>query len=179
MLENVLIKNNRIKGLLIVALISVLFSFLSSCGIYSFTGASIPPDAETISVTYFSNKAPLVEPTLSQTFTNALRDMFTNQTNLRMVSKNGDLQISGEITGYEITPEAIQADQTAALNKLTIRVNVRYVNTIDHSKDFETQFSQFKEYSSSENFNNVKSELLKDISNDLADNIFNKALVNW
>ncbi|MBN2615347.1 MAG: LptE family protein [Bacteroidales bacterium] len=162
-----------------VGVLSVFLFFLTSCGIYSFTGASIPPGAKTISVGYFTNKASLVEPTLSQTFTNTLRDMFTNQTNLEMVPRNGDLRITGEITGYTITPQAIQANQTAALNRLTVTVQVQYVNTLDHSKDFEASFSQFKDYSSSDNFNTVKDGLLKEISNNLADNIFNRALVNW
>lgn len=162
-----------------VGVLSVFLFFLTSCGIYSFTGASIPPGAKTISVGYFSNKASLVEPTLSQTFTNTLRDMFTNQTNLEMVPRNGDLRISGEITGYSITPQAIQADQTAALNRLSVTVQVQYVNTLDHTKDFEASFTQFKDYSSGDNFNTVKDGLLKDISNNLADNIFNRALVNW
>lgn len=162
-----------------VALFSAFLFLFNSCGIYSFTGASIPPGAKTISVGYFQNKSSLVEPTLSQTFTNTLRDMFTNQTNLQMVPKNGDLQITGEITGYSITPQAIQSNQTAALNRLTITVKVQYVNTLDHTKDFDTSFSQFKDYSSTDNFNTVKEKLIKEISNNLADNIFNKALVNW
>ncbi len=116
---------------------------------------------------------------LSTDFTNALRDRFTTQTNLKMVEKNGDIALEGEITGYTTTPEAIQADQTAALNRLTITVNVRFSSKLEPSKNFETSFSQYVDYSSTDDFNNIKNGLIKKIVNDLTDNIFNKALVNW
>ncbi len=157
----------------------VLAVLVTACGVYSFTGASIPPGAKTISVQYFPNKASLVEPTLSSIFTNALRDKFTSQTNLRMVEKNGDLALEGEITDYKTTPVAIQADQTSALNRLTITVNVRFTNKLEPKKDFESQFSQFVDYPSTQNLSEVKDDLLKQIVEDLADNIFNKSVVNW
>ncbi len=162
----------------------MLFSFLflmffSSCGVYSFTGASVPAGAKTMSIQYFSNKADIVEPTLSAVFTNALRDRFTSQTNLKMVDKNGDINLEGEIISYKITPVAIQGDQTAALNRLTITVNVRYTSKQDPSKDFETTFSQYRDYSSTDNFDSIKADLIKKIVDDLTDNIFNKALANW
>ena len=157
----------------------VLAVLVTACGVYSFTGASIPPGAKTISVQYFPNKASLVEPTLSSIFTNALRDKFTSQTNLRMVEKNGDLALEGEIIDYKTTPVAIQADQTSALNRLTITVNVRFTNKLEPKKDFESQFSQFVDYPSTQNLSEVKDDLLKQIVEDLADNIFNKSVVNW
>jgi hypothetical protein len=160
--------------------LALLFSmFFSSCGVYSFTGASIPAGAKTMSIEYFPNKADIVEPTLSTIFTNALRDRFTSQTNLKMVEKNGDIDLQGAIISYKITPVAIQGDQTAALNRLTITVNVKYTSKQDPSKDFETTFSQFGDYPSTKDFNNIKAELIKKIVDDLTDNIFNKALANW
>ncbi len=153
--------------------------FFSSCGVYSFTGASVPAGAKTMSIQYFPNKADLVEPTLSAVFTNALRDRFTSQTNLKMVEKNGDINLEGEIVSYKITPVAIQGDQTAALNRLTISVNVRYTSKQDPSKDFETTFSQYRDYSATDNFDSIKADLIKKIVDDLTDNIFNKALANW
>ena len=80
----------------------ITLSLTPSCGIYSFTGASIPPEAKTVSVQYFQNRSSLVEPTLSPTFTEIIRDMFMSQTNLEMVERNGDLAIEGEITNYTI-----------------------------------------------------------------------------
>ena len=153
--------------------------FFSSCGVYSFTGASVPAGAKTMSVQYFTNKAKIIEPTLSAVFTNALRDRFTSQTNLKMVERNGDIALEGEITGYKTTPVAIQSDQTAALNRLTITINVRFSSRLEPTKDFETTFSQYIDYPSTENFNNIKNDLIKKIVDDLTDNIFNKAMVNW
>lgn len=164
---------------MVVGLFLFFGVFFSSCGVYSFTGASVPAGAKTMSVQYFTNKAKIVEPTLSAVFTNALRDRFTSQTNLKMVARNGDIALEGEITGYRTTPVAIQADQTAALNRLTITVNVRFSSRLEPSKDFETTFSQYIDYPSTENFNNIKNGLIKKIVNDLTDNIFNKAMVNW
>ncbi len=156
-----------------------IISFLSGCGVYSFTGASIPPGAKTISIQYFPNNSDMVEPILSQTFTNALRDKFESQTNLNLVPNNGDLQLDGEITGYSVTPVAITGDQTAALNRLTIKVKVRYINTFDDSKNFDTSFSRYEDYSSEEDLNTVKDALMEQINEMLVDDIFNKAVVNW
>lgn len=156
-----------------------LTSLFSGCGVYSFTGASVPAGAKTVSVQYFPNKALLVEPILSPTFTNRLRDTFTTQTTLEMVESNGDLAIEGEIVSYKTTPVAIQADQTAAMNRLTIEVNVRFVNRLEPEKDFEQRFSQFKEYPSDAQLSNVSAELITIINEMLSTDIFNKAVVNW
>lgn len=160
-------------------LIVLLALLMNSCGIYSFTGASIPAGAKTVSVQYFPNNASLVEPTLSQVFTDGLRDKFSSQTSLRMVDKNGDLALEGEIVDYKTTPVAIQADQTSALNRLTVVVNVRFTNKLEPDKDFETRFTQFIDYPSTESLDAVKDDLIKQLVDDLTDNIFNKAVVNW
>ncbi len=161
------------------SLIFLIIVFLNSCGVYSFTGASVPPEAKTISIGFFPNKAKLVEPTLSPIFTDILRDRFTTQLNLDMVDRGGDLDIQGEITDYKTTPVAIQGDQTAALNRLTITVKVRYSNKYEPDKDFEQTFTEFADYSSTQDFNSVKADLVQLISNALADDIFNKCVVNW
>ncbi|KAF0131624.1 MAG: hypothetical protein FD155_148 [Bacteroidetes bacterium] len=149
------------------------------CGIYSFTGASIPPEAKTFSVQQFPNNALLVEPLLSDQFSNALRDRFMNQTSLQMAGTNGDLSFEGEITDYSTSPVAIQSDQTAALNRLTITVNVRFTNRFDDSKSFETKFTQYVDYPSDQDLNSIKDGLIAEITEMLVDNIFNKAVVNW
>lgn len=159
--------------------IPVILLLLSSCGVYSLTGASVPPQAKTISIRYFPNKAALVEPTLSPVLTNILHDKFTTQLNLNMIDRNGDLAFEGEITAYKTTPVAIQSDQTAAMNRLTITVNVKFVNKFEPNKDFEQKFTEFAEYSSEEDFNSVKATLIEQISDALADDIFNKAVINW
>lgn len=153
--------------------------FLSSCGIYSFSGASIPAEAKTVSVQYFPNNAQLVNPLLSNTLTNALNDMFVNQTTLQSVAENGDLAFEGEITGYSTSPIAITGNQTAAMNRLTVTVNVRFTNRYDESKNFEQNFSQYQDYPSEQDLNMVQDVLVEQIVEDLCQDIFNKAVVNW
>ena len=149
------------------------------CGIYSFSGASIPPEAKTVSVQYFPNQAQLINPTLSNDFTTDLRDAMMNQTSLDMVDSGGDLAFEGEITDYRTTPVAITAGQTAALNRLTITVNVRFVNVFDETKNFETRFSHYEDYPSEQDLNAVQESLTGTIIEALVEDIFNKALVNW
>jgi hypothetical protein len=150
-----------------------------SCGVYSFTGASIPPEAKTFSVQQFPNNALLVEPLLSDQFSNALRDKFMSQTSLKMTGANGDLSFEGEITDYSTLPVAIQSDQTAALNRLTITVNVRFTNKFEESKSFENKFTHYVDYPSDRDLNSMKDGLITEITDVLVDNIFNKAVVNW
>jgi hypothetical protein len=149
------------------------------CGIYSFSGASIPPEAKTVSVQYFPNQAQLINPTLSNDFTTALRDAMMNQTSLDMVESGGDLAFEGEITDYRTTPVAITAGQTAALNRLTITVNVRFTNMFDETKNFETKFSHYEDYPSDQDLNAVQESLTGTIIEALVEDVFNKALVNW
>ncbi len=158
----------------------LIFLFLlNGCGMYSFTGANISADTKTISIQYFPNNAPLRQPTLSQVLTQSLRDRFSSQTNLMQVSSNGDLSLEGEITGYSVSPTAIQANQTAAQNRLTITVKVKFVNTKDDKQSFETGFSRYVDYDSQKNLQAVEGDLIKTLSDQLVEDIFNKAVVNW
>ncbi len=160
-------------------LISITLLLINGCGVYSFTGASISPDIKSISIQQFPNLALLVQPTLSQTFTMALRDKFASQTNLNIVQNNGDLNIEGEITGYTNQPVAIQGNQQAALNRLTITVKVRFTNKKNNKQDFESTFTRYRDYSSQSNLSAVENDLIKEINTDLVEDIFNKAVVNW
>ena len=165
----------RINTLLIL----IAAVLLMGCGVYSFTGASIPAEARTVSIQYFPNNANLVNPLLSDIITNTLRDYFMNQTTLDAVNDNGDLAIEGEIIDYKTAPTAITGDQIAALNRLTVTVNVRFYNRYDESKNFEQKFSQYDDYPSNEDLNVVQDELLRSICDKLCEDIFNKAVVNW
>jgi lipopolysaccharide assembly LptE-like protein len=167
------------RNIFYIILIILVAGVYSSCGVYSFTGASIPAEAKTVSIQYFPNRALLIEPTLSSIFTNTLRDQFTNQTNLEMIEHKGDLAIEGEVVDYKITPVAIQADQTAAQNRLTIVINARFTNKFEPDKDFEQKFSQFLDYGSTVDFNSVKSQLIDELSENIAQDIFDKAVINW
>ena len=162
-----------------ILLFSGFSVFLSSCGVYSFTGASVPPEAKTVSVITFPNKAELVQPSLSQTFSDALRDKFSSQTSLANIPRNGDLHFEGEITGYSTEPVAITGQQTAALIRLKITVNVRYTNKFSPKDNFETSFSRFQDYNSNLNLSAVEADLISKITEELVEDIFNKAVVNW
>lgn len=146
---------------------------------YSFTGASIPENVKTVSIKTFQNYAPLANPNYAQSFTEALKDIFLAQTNLALVGSNGDLQFDGEITNYQITSVAIQGNETAALNRLSITVNVKFVNTKDKLQSFETSFTRFSDFSSSQSLTTVEDELIKDINSQLTQDIFNRSVSNW
>ena len=162
-----------------IAVLTMALTFVcQGCGIYSFSGASIPAEAKTISVDYFPNHAQLVNPLLSDNLTNALRDAMTNQTTLDVVETGGDLAFEGEITDYKTMPVAITG-QTAAMNRLTITVKVRFSNRIDDTKDFEQSFSRYEDYPSDQDLNSVQESLTATIVEQLVEDIFNKALVNW
>lgn len=167
---------NRIKLFFISTLIGAL---VWSCGVYSFTGASIPPQAETISVSYFPNDAPLIQPTLSQRFTEGLQDMFLRQTNLRMVEGIGHLHFEGSIIGYRTEPIAITGDDRAAMNRLTITVRVSFINEFEPDNDFNRNFSRFYDYDSNLSLSQVENDAIDLIIQELTEDIFNQAVVNW
>lgn len=161
-------------------LIFIIVGITTSCKVnYSFTGASIPEDVKTVSIKTFQSYAPLASANLTQTFTEALKDKFLSQTNLDLITKNGDLQFEGSITGYRVTSVAIQGNETAALNRLTITVKAKFTNTKDKDLDFETSFSRYSDYESSQNLASIEDELMKDINDQLTQDIFNKAVSNW
>ena len=162
--------------LILATLLSISFI---SCGIYSFSGKSIPNEAKTISVNYFNNKAATVQPSLSQVFTERLKDMFLEQTNLDIIENEGDLSFSGYISKYQIKPIAIKANETAGQNRLTITVKVTYNNSLDFKNNFENNFSRYRDYDSSQSISDIENTLIEEITNELAEDIFNKAFVNW
>ncbi len=171
------LKLNQTKITLVLLLSAYL---LSGCKIsYKFTGASIPLEAKTISIAYFQNQAPLVNPLLSQNFSEGLRDFFERQVRLDMVERGGDLAFEGEITGYDLKPISVQADARSAMTRLTITVNVRYTNRFDAEADFEKSFSQFVEFDDEVNFASSEQELVDEILELLFDQIFNASVANW
>ena len=161
--------------------IAIMFAtIISGCKVnYSFTGASIPPEVKTIDIKYFKNNALLVEPTLSQKLTDAFRDKFVSETTLDLVNQGGDLILEGVITQYYTRPVAIQGNDQAALNRLTITIEVIYTNTFDEDASFESSFSRYFDYSSSDNLLDVQEELIDEINRMLVEDVFNKAVINW
>jgi hypothetical protein len=167
---------NRILSCILIFL-CVLFS---SCKVkYSMTGASVSPDIKTFSVKNFPNNAPLVNPSLSQAFTEKLKDKIISETSLSHTDGQADLIFEGSITGYSTAPIAIQSNETAALNRLTISVNVKFTNIKDEKQNFETSFSRYSDYDSSRNLADVEQELSITITDQIVDDIFNKVFINW
>jgi hypothetical protein len=157
----------------------ILIIFLQSCGFYSFSGASISSEVKSVSINNFNISAPSSPPTLSNLISESLKDKFNDETNLTILPNNGDLQFEGEITSYKLKPIAIQQNETAAQNRLTITVKVNYTNTKDDEFDYNSNFSRFRDYSSSQDLSSIEQQLLEDITNELVEDIFNKALTNW
>jgi outer membrane lipopolysaccharide assembly protein LptE/RlpB len=164
---------------ILYSIFGLVIGFLSGCGAYSFTGASIPPDVETISIDKFENVASGGPPALSQTFTESLKDRFVDQTRLTLVDRNGDLQLSGNIVKYEVSHAATTGKQQTALNRLTIAVQAQFKNTKNSEENWEQRFSQFADYESNQNLSEVEDQLVREINEQLITDIFNKAVVNW
>ena len=160
-------------------LVIVLFLGFTACKVtYSFTGLTETP--ETFQVNFFQNNANLVEPGLDILFTNTLQDIIQNQTSAQLVNSGGEVIYEGEITEYRIAPMTATAQNTAAQNRLTISVNVRYINTKDEEKDFETRFSFFFDYGDNEQLiGGLKDEAHEVIFERLTQDIINASLADW
>ena len=166
----------KFKNTLFIIFFSAL---LIGCGAYSFTGGNTGA-AKTIQVDFFPNQAPLVEPQLTQRFTNDLKDLFTRQTNLEPATSNGDLYFSGEITDYRITPMSGTSNQTAAQNRLTVTVNVRFVNKLNEKDDFEKSFSFYSDYAANAQLiGGVLESALDEIVERIIQDIFNASVAKW
>jgi len=165
------------KNLLIVLFFS--FIVLNSCGIYRFSGASLHPDDKTVTVKFFPNRSAIVNPNLSQLFTESLKDRFISQTSLELVDFNGDLMFEGEIVSYETKPVAVTQNEQAEYNRLTITVRVKYTSVNNEKYNFNTSFSRYDDYLSSELLTDVEDGLTETIIKELIDDIFNKSVVNW
>ncbi|MAR39526.1 MAG: hypothetical protein CMD22_02380 [Flavobacteriales bacterium] len=160
--------------------LSILSLFLlSSCGFYSFTGASISPNVKTYSVKYFQNKANTVNASLSNSFTEKLKDYFSTQTNLQQMDMDGDLSFEGNITSYTIKPIAIKANETARQNRLTIKIEVSFINKFDEKLSFNSSFSRYKDFPAEEDLSSVEDIYMEQICDEIVEDVFNKSVVNW
>jgi Lipopolysaccharide-assembly len=153
---------------------------LNGCKIsYSFTGASISPMVKTVSIQYFQNRAPLVQPGLSQYLTDALIDKCKGQTNLKFINGIGDVNFEGEINDYNTRPLTVAADARAAMNRFTITIKVKFTNAIEPELSFEQTFSRYEDYDSNLDLSQVEKEFSDKIIEMIVEDIFNKAFVNW
>ncbi len=162
--------------ILLLLLISV-----SSCRIsYSFRGTSINYElTKTLQIGHFVNQAPLVYPPLEQRFNEEMQDMFTRNTRLQLVKQNGDMEIEGEIVGYELTPLAVQEDAFASETKLTMTVRMRFRNNKTDDPEIEERISANRTFSSNEVFDTVQDQLLNELIDEIVDQIFNATMSNW
>lgn len=166
--------------------IPVLFTIILSTAIftackvsYSFTGAVPMVGVKTFSVYYFPNRAKLVNPNLSQVLTDGISEKMTRQTSYSQIQESGDLEFSGQITGYDVKPMNIQKGDVAGQNRLTISIKVKYVNNKDHTQDWEKTFSQYEDFDSNQSLSTAEDQLVTDIVVKLTDDIFNASIANW
>ena len=159
----------------------LLLIILTSCTIsYKFNGAAIDYNTtKTISVAEFPIRAALVYPPLGPAFNEALKDIYTRQTRLSMVKTGGDLQVEGEITGYDLSPQAVTEDAYASQTRLTISVKVRYTNTKNPNLNADQTFRAYRDFSSSQMLTQVQDELISQIVDELAELIFNATVGSW
>ena len=152
-----------------------------SCSIkYSFTGASISSKTKSFQVNYFQNNSTLVEPGIDRDFTNKLIDLLINQTSLELVKSKGDLIFEGEIVEYRISPTTATANNTAAQNRLTIGINVRFFDKNDIESDFEKRFSFYYDFPGNSQLIGSQKEIAVDeIFERITQDIFNEALAKW
>lgn len=168
------------KKLCYILVFLISASVFYSCKVkYSLNGATIPIEAKTVSVSFFENKTTLGTPSISQKFTERLRDVVSTQTNLSLMKQNGDLQFEGAITDYNVAPVSIQSNDQAASNRLSITVAVKYSNKYDEVKNFEQSFTRFADFKANTSISSQEDALLTEINRQLTEDIFNRAFNNW
>lgn len=158
-----------------------LILLLSACSLsYKFNGASIDYDVtKTINIADFPNQAPLVYPPLEQRFNEDLKDLFTRSTRLEFVRQNADLEMEGEIVGYELTPLAVQEDSFASETRLTLTVRMRFRNNKVEGQDKEETISAYRNFPADRMLTDVQDQLINELIEEIIDQIFNATMSNW
>ena len=163
-----------------IFVLSLAVLAVSACGIYSFSGTSIKPDVKTITINYLEYKAMKVNPSLSNDLTEAIRNQFRRMTNLEQVEMDGDLEISGQVTGYDVRASAVTAGDVAAMNRLTVTVKVDFTNRKYPEEDFSGKsFSAYGDYESTTSLDAVESALCAEIIDKIVEDIFNATVAQW
>jgi hypothetical protein len=164
----------------VVAAVLIALPMLQSCGIYSFTGTSIQPDVKTVTINYFEYLAPKVNPSLSNDITQALQEKFIKLTKLELVDIDGDLEIVGSVTGYDVKATAITANESAAMNRLTVNVKINFINRKYPEEDFENKsFSAYADFDATQSLDAVEASLCEEIIEKLCEDMFNATVANW
>ncbi len=171
----------KIRIYTLILLVAVFAtSVFTACKVsYSFTGASIAPNVKTFSVYYFPNRARLVNPNLSQQFTDGLQEKLIRQTSLNQITESGDLEFSGQVTDYDVKPMNIQEGDLAAQNRLTITIKLKFVNNKDHEQDWDKSFTAYEDFDSNQSLSAIEESLVPEIIKKLTDDIFNASIANW
>jgi len=164
--------------IVILAVVAVIFT---ACSVsYKFNGASIDyTKTKTIQIADFPIRSSYVWAPMGPIFNNKLKDQFANHTRLQQVKRNGDLKIEGEISRYEQRNKSVSSEGYSAMTELTVTVNVRFTNNVNHSEDFEKQFSASKSYETTLSLNAVQEQLVTEMMEDICDQIFNATVANW
>lgn len=146
---------------------------------YSFSGTSIQPDVKTVVIHYFEYKALKVNPSLSNDLTEAMKDKFRKLTKLEQVDMDGDIELEGSVTGYEVRASAVTADEVAAQNRLTVTVKLKFTNRKYPEEDFEKDFSAYSDYDSTNSLDAVEASLCEEIVEKLVEDMFNASVAQW
>ena len=151
----------------------------SSCGFYTFSGASISPEIKNIKISYFINEAENFKANLDRDITQKLTDFIIEQTDLSVNNDNYEIEINGKITSYDITPISISSNDFANQNRLSISVNIDFKNYINEKENYNQKFTRYVDYKSDQNLEEIESELTDQILEEICIDIFNKTFVNW
>jgi len=158
----------------------ILFSILlSGCGIYSFRGSTLSPDIKSITVVNFTMGTAGGPANLALQFNEKIKEYYQRNTSLALLPSNGDLQLEGSISGYDVSPTAPTANDQAAFNRLTVTIQVKFINNKDEEKNFDQSFSFFKDFPQSQTLNQVESRLIPPILDQIIQDIFNKSAGDW
>jgi hypothetical protein len=172
--------NKKVAPVLCVFVSVFLLVVVSSCTIsYSFTGASISPDVKTFAINEFVTRTANVSPTYPEYVVEELRKKFIRQTSLSYGQTAPDLEFEGSITTYDIKPMSMSSAEQEAMNRLTVTIQVKFTNNKNHDQDFDETFTQFSDFSTSVSFSDVEESLLKEITEKIISDIFNKSVANW
>ena len=164
----------------VVAAVLIALPMLQSCGIYSFTGTSIQPDVKTVTINYFEYTAMKVNPSLSNQITEALQEKFLKLTRLELVDMDGDIEIVGAVSGYDVKAAAVTANEQAATSRLTVTVKVSFTNRKYPEDNFDNKsFSAYADFDAMLTLDAVESGLCEEIVEKLCEDIFNATVANW
>lgn len=173
------VENEKWKAGLTLFLFTLHTALYTSCGIYSFSGTSLSPDIKSVTVVNFTMSTAGGPANLALQFNEKMKEYYQRNTNLALLPSNGDLQLEGSITGYEVTPVAPNANDQAALNRLTITIQVKFTHNKDEEKNFDQSFTFFKDFPQNQTLSQVESRLIPQILDQLVQDIFNKTAGDW